>query len=240
MLTCTLATRRAGPAQGSHPHLHNHPVHPSKLLPVLGLSVSCTLLLSAPANANNLVQYDFENFVNGQKTGTASSITSGISSSFTLPNNGVETINGNKLSLTRQAGLTTYPSLSFTNTNPISLDLISFYQSHNHNNTVTRPGYNVDVKFVSGSNVTTLSTFLAQAGGNSSLTISGPGQLSPGTYSLRWVPRVSSTNSDFFALDNITLTSQVPGPLPVLGMGVAYRFSRTLRKRIGAQASPGI
>jgi hypothetical protein len=219
-------------------------MHTSHQLPVLGFAFSCALLLSPAAKAVSLVEFNFENFSLGQTTGNASLVESGISSSFSNPNNGVENFGApfNKLQLTRSAGFGTYPSLTFTNTDPISLDQISFLHISNHNNSATRPSYPVNLQFLSGSSNTTLASFVARTGGYLSQTITGPGLLSPGTYSLRWVPQIGSTGGDFIGFDNIVLSGQVqqlqqqpvPGPLPVLGMGVAYRFSRTLRKRIGS------
>ncbi|MFM1800188.1 MAG: hypothetical protein RLZZ117_2466 [Cyanobacteriota bacterium] len=208
------------------------------------------MLLSSSANAATLLKFDFENFGLGQRTGSASFADSVISANSydASPDGKIENF-GNpqfKLPLTRKAGLSTgfLPSLSFTNTEPILLEQIDFLHISNHNNNVTKPQYKVNLDLVSESDTTTLATFIAtnSNGVFLSQSISGPGLLSPGNYSLRWAPQISSTGTDFIGLDNIILSGQiqtldqqpVPGPLPLLGMGVAYRFSRTLRKRIGA------
>jgi hypothetical protein len=39
---------------------------------------------------------------------------------------------------------------------------------------------------------------------------------------------------------NVKLTVQTPGPLPLLGVGAAFGFSRNLRKRIKTSKSPEV
>lgn len=49
--------------------------------------------------------------------------------------------------------------------------------------------------------------------------------------SIAFTPTVDNTYS---TLDNFTPGQAVPGPLPVLGALVAFRYSRKLRKRLAA------
>lgn len=46
------------------------------------------------------------------------------------------------------------------------------------------------------------------------------------------LPNGQPTNQGSFGIDNLTIGSPVPGPLPLLGAGAAFGFSRKLRKRI--------
>jgi len=46
------------------------------------------------------------------------------------------------------------------------------------------------------------------------------------------LPNAQATNQGAFSLDNLTIGRPVPGPLPLLGVGTAFGFSRKLRKRI--------
>jgi hypothetical protein len=46
------------------------------------------------------------------------------------------------------------------------------------------------------------------------------------------LPNGQATNLGSFGIDNLTIGKPVPGPLPILGVGAAFGFSRKLRKRI--------
>lgn len=46
------------------------------------------------------------------------------------------------------------------------------------------------------------------------------------------LPNGQITNQGSFGIDNLTIGKPVPGPLPLLGVGAAFGFSRKLRKRI--------
>ena len=46
------------------------------------------------------------------------------------------------------------------------------------------------------------------------------------------LPNGQATKEGFFGIDNLTIGKPVPGPLPLLGVGAAFGFSRKLRKRI--------
>lgn len=46
------------------------------------------------------------------------------------------------------------------------------------------------------------------------------------------LPNGQATNLGSFGIDNLTIGKPVPGPLPILGVGASFGFSRKLRKRI--------
>lgn len=46
------------------------------------------------------------------------------------------------------------------------------------------------------------------------------------------LPNGQATKEGFFGIDNLTIGKPVPAPLPLLGVGAAFGFSRKLRKRI--------
>lgn len=189
------------------------------------------------ASAKTLLEYDFENFKLGDVQGSPSFIDPGLTSAYDMANNGVEDFGppNNKLSMTRFAGSQVYPSLNFSLSAPLSLDAIEFLHIHNHNpGFPTYPEYNVDLQLDSGSGFQSLAVFAAKPGGYASELIAGPGSLASGSYSLRWIPLVQpDTDTEFFGLDNIRFRqNDVPGPLPVLGFGAAFGFSRRLRRRL--------
>lgn len=194
------------------------------------------LLVHPDAGAKTLLEYNFENFELGDVQGSPSFIDPGLTSDYDMANNGVEDFGppNNKLSMTRFAGSWVYPSLNFSLSTPLSLDAIEFLHIHNHNpGFPTYPDYNVDLQLDSGSGFQSLAVFAAKPGGYASELIAGPGSLAPGSYSLRWIPLVQpDTDTEFFGLDNIRFRqNDVPAPLPVLGFGAAFGFSRRLRQR---------
>ncbi|MEB3260489.1 MAG: hypothetical protein VKP63_07685 [Cyanobacteriota bacterium] len=207
-----------------------------KTFGMLAISAACSVTFSS-ANAQTLVEFDFENFSLGQVAGGASSVASGLAASFDMNNNGIESLfPPSKSAMTRFAGSVNYPRLDFSASTPISLDRIEFDHYHNHNpGFPTHPSYNVNLQLDRGSGFATIGTFNAYAAsGFVSESFAGPGALSPGSYSLRWLADVSpDTNTEFFSLDNIRLVQNpVPGPLPLMGAGMGYAFSRKLRRRI--------
>lgn len=208
------------------------------------LSIACLLVgacfVPSSLKAKTLLEYDFENFDVGATQGGPSWAAPGIASDYNTGNNGVEDFGppNNKLSMTRFAGNQIYPSLSFELLAPASLDAIEFLHIHNQNpGFPTYPEYDVDLQLNSGSGFQSLAIFAARPGGYAAESIDGPGSLGPGQYSLRWIPLVQpDTNTEFFGLDNIRLRqNDVPGPVPVMGFGVALGLSRRLRKRLSTR-----
>ena len=54
------------------------------------------------------------------------------------------------------------------------------------------------------------------------------------------LPNGQATNQGAFSLDNLTIGKPVPGPLPLLGVGAAFGFSRKLKKRIKSATTVAI
>jgi hypothetical protein len=215
----------------------------SKVFASCGLILAASVVSSASdASAKTLLGYTFENFDVGQVSGGPSDAAVGVSGFWDMANNGAEDFgppNG-KLSMTRFAGGQVYPILKLSASAPISLDRIAFEHIHNHNpGFPTYPQYDVDLQFGAGSGYSSLAVFTAAPGGYAAESISGPGALAAGDYFLRWIPLVTpDTNTEFFGLDNVKLVqNDVPGPLPLLGLGAAFRVSRRMRRRLGSAAA---
>lgn len=206
---------------------------------ILAVSVASSM---SDASAKTLLGYTFENFDVGQVSGAPSDAAVGMTGFWDMVNNGAEEFlppNG-KLSVTRFAGGQVYPILKLSASTPISLDRIVFEHIHNHNpGFPTYPQYDVDLQFDAGTGYSSLAVFTAAPGGYAAESISGPGALAAGDYFLRWVPLVTpDTNTEFFGLDNVKLVqNDVPGPLPLLGLGAAFRVSRRMRRRLGSAAA---
>lgn len=168
------------------------------------------LLISSSAHSETLLEFNFENFDLYDVTGVHSfAVSSAISGSHDMANNGIEFFGPPhlKLSMTRFADDVTFPALTFTTTMPMRLDTIDFMHIHNHTpGYAVYPNYYVNLDLDSGSGFITIGTFLAEPNGYDSDSISGPGLLPAGTYTLRWVALVEpDTNTAFFGLDNIRL-----------------------------------
>jgi hypothetical protein len=88
----------------------------------------------------------------------------------------------------------------------------------------SNPGVLVSDAYISGSSFFGTSTFLGKTFASLGLT--------PGTYDWTW----GTANPDSYRLV-IGNSSNVPGPLPLFGVGAAFGWSRRLRKRI---ATPSI
>ena len=170
--------------------------------------------VTANVYADTLLEFDFENFNNGQIIGPESAAVTGITGTHDMANNGVETFGppNLKLSMTRFAGSVNFPELTFTTTKRMTLESIEFSHIHNHNpGFPTNPTYDVDVQLDTGSGYTSIGIFtagpgVAEPGVYFSEKLAGPGLLFPGTYKLRWIALASpNTNTEFFGLDNIRL-----------------------------------
>jgi hypothetical protein len=75
---------------------------------------------------------------------------------------------------------------------------------------------------------------------NAFTTVGSPSTFTAGTLSSAFTNRFDVTSQGFTSFDNSVNqrleTSSVPGPLPILGAGAAFGFSRKLRSRIKAAA----
>lgn len=165
-----------------------------------------------------LLEFNFENFDLEQEIGSHSYTiaASDITGTWDTSNNGVQFFADSNVSVTRffgiQAEQYVAPVLTFTTTVAKNIGHIQFAHWHNHNFFSTEV-YNVKVQFDDGSGFVDLGTFIASSdtyGANES--IPGPGQLAPGTYTIRWIPDglgggAENTNTDFFALDDVRLST---------------------------------
>jgi hypothetical protein len=198
-----------------------------------------------------LLEYNFET-ANNHNSNTESygvASVSGISGNFvTTHANGSAGIegagSGAGSSFNRYSGTSTLlnaggvPIAYFTLTAPMAIDALTFDQWSNHNFSYTQPSYNVNVDFGTKSGGTyswaNAGSFLAKTGGWTSETISLrsviSGDVGAGDYALRFVAQTSSTQSDFLALDNVKLVSNVPEPsalsLLAVGLGLVLRQRR--------------
>lgn len=208
----------------------------------IALAAAAAALTSTAAQAGVVVAWDFQNATAGQVNGiAASTLGAGVSNAtFSTGNNGVEDWGGNKLSLTRFFSTTTTPSLSFTLANTVDHLTLSFAQVHNHNpGYPTYTQYKYAVQLYSGNNWVNLVSDLIASNATSGTTLAldlGNTQLGAGTYSMRWIgygySRGTDSNTEFFALDNVTLTSHVPEPasLALVG-GALLGLAAASRKR---------
>jgi hypothetical protein len=75
---------------------------------------------------------------------------------------------------------------------------------------------------------------------NAFTTVLSPSTFTAGTLSSAFTNTFNVTSQGFTTFDNSVdqkaATSSVPGPLPILGAGAAFGFSRKLRSRIKAAA----
>ncbi len=210
---------------------------------VLNVALASAALMSAAgAQAGVVVAWNFDNAAPGQGSGiAASTAAAGVSNAnFSTANVGLwnwEAPYGYVLG-TQFFGINA-PSLSFTLANSLNDLTLSFTHYHNHNYSSTRPSYKYAVQINSGSGWIDLAADLlasyATAGKTETINLSSG--LAAGTYAMRWVGYgfgggARDTNSDFFALNDVSLSQRnaVPEPaslalvgLAVAGMAVACR-----------------
>jgi hypothetical protein len=177
----------------------------------VGLLTAVPLICSlgtAHAQAETLLEFDFQNFSGGQKKGSQSAAVPGITGIHDMAYGGAETFGTNILSITRFAGTVYYPELIFTTTETMTLESIEFTHIHNHNpGYPTYPTYDVDVQLDTGSGYESIEQFTAQPGGYTQEQLEGPGLLLPGIYKIRWIASaLPNTNTEFFGLDDIRLS----------------------------------
>ncbi len=226
----------------------NPPAQPSKrdtkrARTLLVASALAALVLTQASRASAIVQldFDFENASINSLEADPSIAYPGITGKFISPRMGVqnlEFLGSDKAMFGNILSPTSYPKLTLSLLQPMLLDSISFGHLSNHNNIATMPSYLVNVLFGRGSTFSSLGSFVAQpSGGYISRQLVGPGLVAAGNYELRLIPNVNpSTYTDWIGFNRFTLNfSPVPGPLPALGAGIAYGFSRRLRRRLKAK-----
>lgn len=201
-----------------------------------------SLLLAGAAQAGVLASWTFQNAANNKVSDIeASSTAPGVRKAlFNTDNNGVENWSGNKLSVTRMFNSTdNTPWLSFTLDNTVENLKLSFTHFHNHNwGFPTAPQYKFRVQLGQGNSWQSVASDLVASSATSgtSLDLNVASSLGPGNYSLRWqgygFAWGNNSGSEFFALDNVTLSgsNKVPEPasfalvvLALAGVAVARR-----------------
>jgi len=123
----------------------------------------------------------------------------------------------------------------------------------NYTITVTTPGYLLDQWAATGSSSILGSGFTSTVTATNSApspnpngavnaftTVGSPSTFTAGTLTSAFTNTFNVTSQGFTSFDNSVnqkfATSSVPGPLPILGAGAAFGFSRRLRSRIKAAA----
>jgi len=95
-----------------------------------------------------------------------------------------------------------------------------------------RPRFGIDTGYTPGTSITSAATFNSQ-------TLAGLGFTTTGLLGT-WTPQPLDGSDPYTAFDTIQVvisappspSTAVPGPLPLLGAGAAFGWSRRLRKRI--------
>jgi len=193
-----------------------------------GVGVFLLLFFSAQAMAITLVYWDFENDVtvgtvsSFAPTSSISSITASASQTGGGPS---EVFFGSRVHLTRFFG-TQYPFITLTVTEDIHLSGLTFMHYHNHNaGFPTNPNYDVQLQLDSGSGFVDVGAplNLSPANNGTTDTIAIDTVLTPGTYTIRWMPRNLNggvdTGTEFFAIDDLIVRGGVLRTVPATSNG---------------------
>lgn len=179
------------------------------------------LLSTMQAHAQSLLFWDFENCTSSGNISTAIGApgVSGITGFMTQDGGGpAENIQpgGGFVFLTRFFG-TYHPTMEFTLTKSMYVKSVTFNHAHNHNpGFPTYPNYYAQLQLDGGDGYTDIGAPLLLQGSNvyqplTTMTINKA--LGAGTYHVRWDPRGlaygSDTNTEYFALDNLSLDGNV-------------------------------
>ncbi len=182
---------------------------------ILGCAVATTaLLLSSQLMADLLISWDFENPVSVGNISSFDPTTNvaTITGSASQTGGGPAETFSSIVHLTRFFGPQNYPFITFTTTQNMALDSLTFTHYHNHNSGYpTYPSYDVQLQLDSGSGFANVGGLLnlsnANFGGTDTMDVNV--DLVPGIYTLRWVPvnlnGSTDTGTEFFAIDNLNV-----------------------------------
>ncbi len=193
-----------------------------------GSAVLVSLVLAAEAQAGSLAFWDFENTTSVGSISTSNALTTapGISNAFVSQNGGGPAENlGSIWFLTRFFGAYR-PFMQFTTTEKVVLSDLTFTHLDNHNpGYPSYPSYNAQLQIDREAGFVDIGSpvLLSPATSGTVATVSlGYLVLDPGTYTIRWDPRGlaygTDTNTDFFAIDDLTLEGGTLAAVPALSV----------------------
>jgi hypothetical protein len=128
--------------------------------------------------------------------------------------------------MTRYFGSWYQPYIDFTTTAPLTVSDLTFQSNHNHNQwcCASYPGYNVQLQLDSGGSWIDVGApfYVDQTNDAETTTVDLNLQFQPGTYEIRWYGEIQgydpygghSTNTDYFALNNVALDGNLATPEP--------------------------
>jgi hypothetical protein len=187
-----------------------------------------SLAFAVDTQAQSLAFWDFENTTSIGPASTSNALsTAPFISAFVSQDSGGPAENFGPgfgiVFLTRYLG-SYHPFIQFTTTERVALSGLTFVHFHNHNpGFPTNPSYSVQLQIDQGSGFVDIGAplLLTPAGYGTVATMSlGNIILEPGTYTIRWDPRGLAygpdTNTEFFAIDNLSLEGIAVPPIPTL------------------------
>lgn len=173
--------------------------------PVLDLNIDFNFDSTSPSSLSGVLD-------NSSVTGISADFTTNYNSTITTT--GTVRFEGNKIYV-RQFG-TYYPQIEISTDKEISFEGLSFDHYHNHNSCCgSYGGYDVNIYLDNSTDNSSIADFRAETsthGVRDNLTLSSSGNFfAPGNYTLRWIPSglypgKTSTDGDFFVVDNISLS----------------------------------